>query len=197
MTADKLFSGSYYDGEHNVACPVCSSDYTHISRVYTRLGTDEHEAGVYDGTQVGGKKASRRTPWSWSSTASAATSSIWSSNSTRGSISWTWKSLHRTKSIPSITRKSTATRKTRKKGDMDEQQVSRALRLIADRMESSFDRTLAEMKKHFLDKTAGYIDYQTDLFIDHLQDVARRHAEGMKVAVQEYVEELFREVMEK
>jgi hypothetical protein len=60
MNAEKLFGGSAYEGEQNVVCPACGFDYTHINRVYTRLGTDEYEAGVYEGTQVNGTTPYRR-----------------------------------------------------------------------------------------------------------------------------------------
>jgi hypothetical protein len=33
-------------------CPVCGLDYSHIREVFTRLGSDRHEAQVYVGTQV-------------------------------------------------------------------------------------------------------------------------------------------------
>jgi hypothetical protein len=47
--------------EHNVLrCPVCGYDYNHIVCVYTRMGTDPNEAGVYDGTNAIGSVPDER-----------------------------------------------------------------------------------------------------------------------------------------
>ena len=51
--------GSYV-GELSVHCPVCGDDYSHIRDVYTRVGTDPHEAGVYPGTRAQGTTDDRR-----------------------------------------------------------------------------------------------------------------------------------------
>jgi hypothetical protein len=43
-----------------ISCPYCGGCYTHILRVGTLLGSDEHEALVYDGTDTTGATGSRR-----------------------------------------------------------------------------------------------------------------------------------------
>lgn len=49
-----LAGKAYGDGNVNIVCPHCGSDYTHVSHVGTLLGSDEHEAGIYEGTvQIG------------------------------------------------------------------------------------------------------------------------------------------------
>lgn len=56
-----FLSGSIYGGEINVKCPSCNEDYTHVRRVGTLVGSDEHEATpAYDGTFPTGATPSRR-----------------------------------------------------------------------------------------------------------------------------------------
>ena len=57
---DKVFSGEMYGSERNLVCPTCGSEFTHIRRVYTRLGGDQYEAGVYTGTRPYGDAEYRR-----------------------------------------------------------------------------------------------------------------------------------------
>lgn len=47
-------------GSWVVACPVCGLDYSHIRSAFTRIGTDPDEGKCYDGTEVRGMAASRR-----------------------------------------------------------------------------------------------------------------------------------------
>lgn len=56
----ELLSGEGYGCETNVVCPNCRSDYTHIKSVGTLVGTDEHEASIYEGTGQTGTTGSRR-----------------------------------------------------------------------------------------------------------------------------------------
>jgi hypothetical protein len=57
-----LALGQVYSGEHNLACPACGSDYSHIREVFTRLGCDPGERTVYPGTTArdGGSTRERR-----------------------------------------------------------------------------------------------------------------------------------------
>ncbi len=48
------------DPDNAMVCPCCGYNYTHIDRVFTRLGRDEHEAGIYEGTRQEGTTDSRR-----------------------------------------------------------------------------------------------------------------------------------------
>lgn len=44
-----------------IQCPECGSDYGHIRKVHTLLGTDPIEAGpAYVGTEIGGATNARR-----------------------------------------------------------------------------------------------------------------------------------------
>lgn len=43
-----------------VLCPECCQTYSHVLRVFTRLGSDPDEAAVYEGTKVQGCVESRR-----------------------------------------------------------------------------------------------------------------------------------------
>lgn len=45
-----LLSGQLCGDESNIKCPHCGSDYTHIERAGTVMGSDPHEAKVYPGT---------------------------------------------------------------------------------------------------------------------------------------------------
>jgi hypothetical protein len=49
---NKLPLGEFYSGHISLICPICASDYSHIREVFTRLGSDQHEAAVYRGTQI-------------------------------------------------------------------------------------------------------------------------------------------------
>jgi hypothetical protein len=49
-----------YTDEPCLVCPVCGHFCSHIGRVYTRLGSDQYEAAVYAGTQVGETTDQRR-----------------------------------------------------------------------------------------------------------------------------------------
>lgn len=52
---------SSLDGDETVVlCPVCGSDYSHIVNVFTRVGSDPFEAGVYRGTKAAGEVGYRR-----------------------------------------------------------------------------------------------------------------------------------------
>ena len=44
----------------SLLCPTCGCDCSHIREVYTEMGTDPYEAGVYSGTEVKGRTGSRR-----------------------------------------------------------------------------------------------------------------------------------------
>jgi len=57
----KAFSGDPYSARGTtVECPVCGFQYSHIREVYTRMGGDEYEAKVYQGTEVKEQGAERR-----------------------------------------------------------------------------------------------------------------------------------------
>lgn len=43
-----------------IYCPICGYEYNHVRRVFTRMGTDELEAKVYEGTSVDGRTEFRR-----------------------------------------------------------------------------------------------------------------------------------------
>lgn len=43
-----------------ILCPACRDMYSHIRRVYTRMGSDPHEAVVYEGTVASDTTGSRR-----------------------------------------------------------------------------------------------------------------------------------------
>ena len=43
-----------------ILCPLCGDEYSQIGRVFTLLGSDALEAGVYDGTEAVGCTPSRR-----------------------------------------------------------------------------------------------------------------------------------------
>lgn len=46
--------------EGTLLCPECRCTYSHIARVFTRLGSDSNEATIYPGTIQGGTTACRR-----------------------------------------------------------------------------------------------------------------------------------------
>lgn len=46
--------------EGTLLCPNCGHNFSHISKVFTRLGSDPLEASVYEGTAVNGSTRSRR-----------------------------------------------------------------------------------------------------------------------------------------
>ena len=49
-----------YHGDLMMVCPFCDFEYTHITAAYTRLGSDEFEAEIVDGTEQRGHTPSRR-----------------------------------------------------------------------------------------------------------------------------------------
>ena len=53
-------TGVFYAGKINLTCPVCRHDYSHIREVFSRLGSDEYEGGIYPGTPIKGVTAYRR-----------------------------------------------------------------------------------------------------------------------------------------
>lgn len=40
------------DGETTLTCPLCGYGYSHIREVFTRMGSDQYEAGIYAETKV-------------------------------------------------------------------------------------------------------------------------------------------------
>ena len=59
ISPSRLFAGMH-DGESMMLCPVCQCDYTHPIGACTRVGRDEWEAGVYQGTEAIGITGHRR-----------------------------------------------------------------------------------------------------------------------------------------
>jgi len=53
-------SGQFYDGEANLSCPSCGSDFSHVRTVFCRHGSDTHEGGGYHGLQRGSDTPYRR-----------------------------------------------------------------------------------------------------------------------------------------
>jgi hypothetical protein len=49
-----------YAGEVSIVCPLCGFPFSHIQHVYTRMGSDSEEAGVYQGTEIKGETKERR-----------------------------------------------------------------------------------------------------------------------------------------
>lgn len=43
-----------------ILCAFCGSEYSHIANVFTRIGSDPAEAGIFRGTRAGGSVDSRR-----------------------------------------------------------------------------------------------------------------------------------------
>ena len=43
-----------------ILCPYCGFEYSHIVNVFTRIGSDPAEAGIFRGTKAGGSVKSRR-----------------------------------------------------------------------------------------------------------------------------------------
>jgi uncharacterized protein YerC len=58
--AKMIEGGSAYWDHSNMICPKCGGDYTHITHVYTRLGSDKLEASIYHGTKQHGTTEERR-----------------------------------------------------------------------------------------------------------------------------------------
>lgn len=49
------------DGDETVIlCAYCGSEYSHVVNVFTRIGSDPSEAGIFRGTKAGGSVDSRR-----------------------------------------------------------------------------------------------------------------------------------------
>ena len=61
MNFEKRFIGTEIFGGHtNLRCPKCGDDDSHVRGAFTRIGSDESEAAVYEGTTVKGSTEERR-----------------------------------------------------------------------------------------------------------------------------------------
>ncbi len=52
MVTHPILRNAEYGGDPTLLCPKCGQDCSHIRRVFTRFGSDQSEARVYEGTQV-------------------------------------------------------------------------------------------------------------------------------------------------
>lgn len=60
MKISSLLGNKAMNDHINLRCPFCKHDFSHVRGAYTRLGSDESEADVYDGTEVKGTTPERR-----------------------------------------------------------------------------------------------------------------------------------------
>lgn len=60
MNIKHLFGEKIYPPNTNLRCPFCGFDFSHVRGAHTRLGSDEVEADIYEGTVAKGTTKERR-----------------------------------------------------------------------------------------------------------------------------------------